>query len=399
MKTVVVGLSGGVDSSVSAYLLKEAGYNVIGLFMKNWHDDSVTISDECPWLDDSNDAMLVAEKLGIPFQTVDLSEQYKERIVDYMFREYEMGRTPNPDVLCNREIKFDVFMKIALDLGADYVATGHYCQRGETEIDGKPVYQLLAGADANKDQSYFLCQLSQEQLAKTLFPIGHLQKSEVRKIAKAQDLVTAEKKDSQGLCFIGKVRLPDFLQQKLKPKEGVIVEIPAERAQEKINDFQEANDSDVAVTDVAVLAKKPKYSIAEGKVVGKHQGAHYFTKGQRKGLAVGGTPEPLFVIDTDVEENVIYTGQGKNHPGLLRSALFVQEDEVHYIREDLKLQEGEVVETKARIRYRQPLEKAWLHKVEDGLFVSFENPQSAISEGQFVAWYDGDECLGSGVIS
>ena len=399
MKTVVVGLSGGVDSSVSAYLLKEAGYNVIGLFMKNWHDDSVTISDECPWLDDSNDAMLVAEKLGIPFQTVDLSEQYKERIVDYMFREYEMGRTPNPDVLCNREIKFDVFMKIALDLGADYVATGHYCQRGETEIDGKPIYQLLAGADANKDQSYFLCQLSQEQLAKTLFPIGHLQKSEVRKIAKAQDLVTAEKKDSQGLCFIGKVRLPDFLQQKLKPKEGVIVEIPAERAQEKINDFQEANDSDVAVTDVAVLAKKPKYSVADGKVVGKHQGAHYFTKGQRKGLAVGGTPEPLFVIDTDVEENVIYTGQGKNHPGLLRSALFVQEDEVHYIREDLKLQEGEVVETKARIRYRQPLEKAWLHKVEDGLFVSFENPQSAISEGQFVAWYDGDECLGSGVIS
>lgn len=399
MKTVVVGLSGGVDSSVSAYLLKEAGYNVIGLFMKNWHDDSVTISDECPWLDDSNDAMLVAEKLGIPFQTVDLSEQYKERIVDYMFWEYEMGRTPNPDVLCNREIKFDVFMKIALDLGADYVATGHYCQRGETEVNGKPVYQLLAGADANKDQSYFLCQLSQEQLAKTLFPIGHLQKSEVRKIAKAQDLVTAEKKDSQGLCFIGKVRLPDFLQQKLKPKEGVIVEIPAERAQEKINDFQEANDSDVAVTDVAVLAKKPKYSVADGKVVGKHQGAHYFTKGQRKGLAVGGTPEPLFVIDTDVEENVIYTGQGKNHPGLLRSALFVQEGEVHYIREDLKLQQGEVRETKARIRYRQPLEKAWLHKVEEGLFVSFENPQSAISEGQFVAWYDGDECLGSGVIS
>ena len=399
MKTVVVGLSGGVDSSVSAYLLKEAGYNVIGLFMKNWHDDSVTISDECPWLDDSNDAMLVAEKLGIPFQTVDLSEQYKERIVDYMFREYEMGRTPNPDVLCNREIKFDVFMKIALDLGTDYVATGHYCQRGETEIDGKPIYQLLAGADANKDQSYFLCQLSQEQLAKTLFPIGHLQKSEVRKIAKAQDLVTAEKKDSQGLCFIGKVRLPDFLQQKLKPKEGVIVEISAERAQEKINDFQEANDADVAVTDVAVLAKKPKYSVADGKVVGKHQGAHYFTKGQRKGLAVGGTPEPLFVIDTDVEENVIYTGQGKNHPGLLRSALFVQEGEVHYIREDLKLQQGEVRETKARIRYRQPLEKAWLHKVEDGLFVSFENPQSAISEGQFVAWYDGEECLGSGVIS
>ncbi|PHR90031.1 MAG: tRNA 2-thiouridine(34) synthase MnmA [Leeuwenhoekiella sp.] len=401
MKTVVVGLSGGVDSSVSAYLLKEAGYRVIGLFMKNWHDDSVTISDECPWLDDSNDAMLVAEKLGIPFQTVDLSEQYKERIVDYMFREYEKGRTPNPDVLCNREIKFDVFMKIALDLGADYVATGHYCQKGEVEVDGKPVYQLLAGADANKDQSYFLCQLSQEQLAKTLFPIGHLQKSEVRKIAKEQNLVTAEKKDSQGLCFIGKVRLPDFLQQKLKPKEGVIVEITAETAREKIEALHTESEAGaaVALSDVATLAQKPKYKLSDGKVVGKHQGAHYFTKGQRKGLAVGGTPEPLFVLDTDVEENVIYTGQGKEHPGLLRSALFIQEDEVHYIREDLALQAGEVREVEARIRYRQPLQKAMLHKVEEGMYVSFEEPQSAISEGQFVAWYDGAECLGSGVIS
>ena len=401
MKTVVVGLSGGVDSSVSAYLLKEAGYNVIGLFMKNWHDDSVTISDECPWLDDSNDAMLVAEKLGIPFQTVDLSEQYKERIVDYMFREYEKGRTPNPDVLCNREIKFDVFMKIALELGADYVATGHYCQKGETRVNGQSVYQLLAGADANKDQSYFLCQLSQEQLSKTLFPIGNLQKSEVRKIAKAQDLVTAEKKDSQGLCFIGKVRLPDFLQQKLKPKEGVIVEIAAEKAQEKIEALQTETDDSIAiaVSDVATLAKKPKYSVTDGKIVGKHQGAHYFTKGQRKGLAVGGTPEPLFVIDTDVEKNVIYTGQGKNHPGLLRNALFVQEDEVHYIREDLALENGEVRDVEARIRYRQPLQKALLQKTEEGLYVFFDEPQAAISEGQFVAWYDGAECLGSGVIS
>ncbi len=401
MKTVVVGLSGGVDSSVSAYLLKEAGYRVIGLFMKNWHDDSVTISDECPWLDDSNDAMLVAEKLGIPFQTVDLSEQYKERIVDYMFREYEKGRTPNPDVLCNREIKFDVFMKIALDLGADYVATGHYCQKGSIEVDSKPVYQLLAGADPNKDQSYFLCQLSQEQLSKTLFPIGHLQKSEVRKIAKEQDLVTAEKKDSQGLCFIGKVRLPDFLQQKLKPQEGVIVEIAAATAQAKIEALQQdaTADADIAVSDVGTLAQKPTYKITDGKIVGKHQGAHYFTKGQRKGLAVGGTPEPLFVLDTDVEENVIYTGQGKDHPGLLRSALFVQEDELHYIREDLSLQPGEEREVEARIRYRQTLQKAMLHKVEDGLYVSFEEPQSAISEGQFVAWYDGAECLGSGVIS
>ena len=401
MKTVVVGLSGGVDSSVSAYLLKEAGYNVIGLFMKNWHDDSVTISDDCPWLDDSNDAMLVAEKLGIPFQTVDLSVEYKDRIVDYMFREYEMGRTPNPDVLCNREIKFDVFMKIALELGADFVATGHYCQKGEVEVDGKPVFQLKAGADDNKDQSYFLCQLSQEQLAKTLFPIGSLQKSEVRKIAKEQNLVTADKKDSQGLCFIGKVRLPDFLQQQLKPKEGVIVEISAAKAQEKLDSIQEEQIDSVAISAaaVSVLAEKPKYAITDGKVVGKHQGAHYFTKGQRKGLAVGGTAEPLFVIDTDVEENIIYTGQGKDHPGLLRSALFVQESEIHYIREDLRIENGEIREVEARIRYRQPLQKAWLHKENCGLYVSFDEPQAAISEGQFVAWYDGAECLGSGVIS
>lgn len=400
MKTVVVGLSGGVDSSVSAYLLKEAGYNVIALFMKNWHDDSVTISDECPWLDDSNDAMLVAEKLGIPFQTIDLSVEYKERIVDYMFREYEMGRTPNPDVLCNREIKFDVFLKVALELGADYVATGHYCQKGEELVDGKSIYKLVAGADLNKDQSYFLCQLSQEQLSKTLFPIGHLQKSEVRKIAKEQDLITAEKKDSQGLCFIGKVRLPDFLQQQLKPKEGVIVEIPAERALEKITEFQEAEgNTETLIQDVTVLAKKPKYAVADGKIVGKHQGAHYFTKGQRKGLAVGGTVEPLFVIDTDVDANVIYTGQGKDHPGLYRKALFVREEEIHWIREDLKLLPGETKEVLARIRYRQPLQQAVLHKIDSGMYVSFDVPQAAITEGQFVAWYEASECLGSGVIS
>ncbi|MGB5942795.1 MAG: tRNA 2-thiouridine(34) synthase MnmA [Leeuwenhoekiella sp.] len=405
MKTVVVGLSGGVDSSVSAYLLKEAGYNVIGLFMKNWHDDSVTISDECPWLDDSNDAMLVAEKLGIPFQTVDLSEQYRERIVNYMFREYEMGRTPNPDVLCNREIKFDVFMKIALDLGADYVATGHYCQKGHIEVDGKPVYQLLAGADPNKDQSYFLCQLSQDQLAKTLFPIGHLQKPEVRKIAAEQELITAEKRDSQGLCFIGKVRLPDFLQQQLKPKQGDIIEIPSEVARQKKMELAFAeNDQDystdtVATENLSAQAKKITYSRNDGKVVGKHQGAHFFTKGQRKGLAVGGTPEPLFVIDTNVKENIIYTGQGKDHPGLYRSALSVSPEEIHWIREDLILQIGETKEVLARIRYRQPLELATLHQTEEGLYVTFIRPQSAISEGQFVAWYNGAECLGSGVIS
>ncbi|MDE0598793.1 MAG: tRNA-specific 2-thiouridylase [Dokdonia donghaensis] len=397
MKTVVVGLSGGVDSSVTAYLLKEQGYNVIGLFMKNWHDDSVTISDECPWLDDSNDAMLVAEKLGIPFQTVDLSEQYQERIVDYMFREYEMGRTPNPDVLCNREIKFDVFMKIALSLGADYVATGHYCQKSSIEVDGKTVYQLIAGADNNKDQSYFLCQLSQEQLAKTLFPIGHLQKPEVRDIALQQELVTAGKKDSQGLCFIGKVRLPDFLQQQLKPKEGVIVEVPETVIPEVAGGDKASNA--FAKAELENLVKKPSYTVAEGKVVGKHQGAHYFTIGQRKGLGVGGTVEPLFVIDTDVKDNVIYTGQGKNHRGLYRKGLFVKEEEIHWIREDLTLAVDETMQVEARIRYRQPLEKATLYRVDGGMYVIFDNPQTAIAEGQFVAWHHGEECLGSGVIS
>ena len=297
MQRVVVGLSGGVDSSVAAYLLKEQGYEVIGLFMKNWHDDTVTISNECPWLEDSNDALLVAEKLGIPFQTVDLSEQYKERIVDYMFNEYEKGRTPNPDVLCNREIKFDVFMKIALSLGADFVATGHYCRKNTIEVDGKPVHQLLAGKDNNKDQSYFLCQLSQEQLSKALFPIGELTKPEVRAIAAKAHLITAEKKDSQGLCFIGKVRLPDFLQQKLQPKEGVIIEIPADAAiyNQSIPRFENLE------SELAYEAQNKDYSNSVGIVKAKHQGAHYFTKGQRKGLDVGGTKEPLFVIETNVE--------------------------------------------------------------------------------------------------
>jgi len=395
MKRVVVGLSGGVDSSVTAYLLKEQGYEVIGLFMKNWHDDSVTISNECPWLDDSNDAMLVAEKLGIPFQTVDLSTQYKERIVDYMFNEYERGRTPNPDVLCNREIKFDVFMKIALDLGADYVATGHYCRKGSIEKEGETVYQLKAGVDGNKDQSYFLCQLSQEQLAKALFPIGELTKPEVRKIASEQDLVTADKKDSQGLCFIGKVRLPEFLQQQLAPKEGVIVEVAKDHVgyQMSTPTFDDKED------ELAYYSTKFEYSLTDGKEVGKHQGAHYFTKGQRKGLAVGGTPEPLFVIDTDVKQNVIYTGQGNDHPGLFRKALLVSNDEIHWVREDMQLSIGETMEVEARIRYRQPLQKATLYQTEKGMYVLFDEAQSAITEGQFVALYIEDELVGSGVIS
>lgn len=395
MSRVIVGLSGGVDSSVAAYLLKEQGYEVIGLFMKNWHDDSVTISNECPWLDDSNDAMLVADKLGIPFQTIDLSEQYKKRIVDYMFDEYQKGRTPNPDVLCNREIKFDVFLKIALSLGADYVATGHYCRRGILEKDGKTIYRLLSGVDANKDQSYFLCQLSQEQLSKSLFPIGELTKPEVRTIASNLGLITADKKDSQGLCFIGKVRLPEFLQQKLKPKEGLIVEIP----HEKEVFHQKYPKFDSEVEKLRYLSRKIEYHVTDGKVVGKHQGAHYFTKGQRKGLGVGGNAEPLFVIETDVDENVIYTGQGKNHPGLLKKALFVKESEVHWIREDLALKTEETLQVKARIRYRQALQDAMLYKAENGLYVEFLNPQSAITEGQFVAWYLEDELVGSGVIS
>jgi tRNA-specific 2-thiouridylase len=396
MKRVIVGLSGGVDSSVAAYLLKEQGYEVIGLFMKNWHDDSVTISNECPWLEDSNDAMLVAEKLGIPFQVVDLSEEYQDRIVDYMFHEYEKGRTPNPDVLCNREIKFDVFMKIALDLGADFVATGHYCRKGEFQNEGKTIYQLKSGVDTNKDQSYFLCQLSQEQLAKSLFPIGELTKPEVREIAKEQDLITAEKKDSQGLCFIGKVRLPDFLQQKLQPIEGQIIRVPEDSAiYKKVELPEEASTEDVLIQ----TSKKFQYSPELGAVVGQHQGAHYFTKGQRKGLAVGGTKEPLFVIETDVESNIIYTGEGKNHPGLYRNTLEVNESEIHWIREDLKLSLGESMQVMARIRYRQPLEPALVFRSEKGLYVSFESPQSAITEGQFVAWYLEDELVGSGVIS
>jgi tRNA-specific 2-thiouridylase len=363
--------------------------------MKNWHDDSVTISNECPWLEDSNDAMIVADKLNIPFQVVDLSEQYKERIVDYMFNEYELGRTPNPDVLCNREIKFDVFLKIALELGADYIATGHYCRKGEEDLKGKLMYKLLAGKDNNKDQSYFLCQLSQEQLSKALFPIGELTKPEVRKIAALQDLVTAEKKDSQGLCFIGKVRLPEFLQQKLKPKEGVIIQIPhdSEIYDREIPTFNSKE------SELAFFSKKFTYTINDGKVVGRHQGAHFFTKGQRKGLAVGGTQKPLFVIDTDVQDNVIYTGEGKNHRGLYRKVLFVTNEELHWLRTDLELKSGESMPVLARIRYRQALEKAILYKADNGMYVEFEHMQSAITEGQFVAWYVNDELLGSGVIA
>jgi tRNA-specific 2-thiouridylase len=391
-KKVFVGLSGGVDSSVAAYLLKEVGYEVVGLFMKNWHDESVTLSNECPWLEDSNDAMLVAEKLGIPFQTVDLSKEYKERIVDYMFDEYAKGRTPNPDVLCNREIKFDVFLKIALSLGADFVATGHYCQKSQfTDPHGKDIHQLIAGKDTNKDQSYFLCQLSQKQLSKVLFPIGHLQKTEVRKIAKTQNLITADKKDSQGLCFIGKVSLPDFLQQQLKPSRGEIIEISS--------DFETYNNLQKSSKTIQQQSNKQKYSREDGLLVGEHNGAHFFTVGQRKGLKVGGMVEPLFVIDTDVDTNTIYVGQGKQHPGLYREALKINKVDIHWIRNDLSISSGETLEVLARIRYRQPLQKARLYQTEKGMYLLFKLPQSSIASGQFVAWYKDNELLGSGVIS
>ena len=389
---VIIGLSGGVDSSVAAYLLKEQGYEVIGLFMKNWHDESVTLSNECPWLEDSNDAMLVAEKIGIPFQTVDLSREYKERIVDYMFDEYSKGRTPNPDVLCNREIKFDVFLKIAISLGAIYVATGHYCQKKSFKNQsGKEIFQLIAGKDNKKDQSYFLCQLSQKQLSNVLFPIGHLNKDQVRKIALKQNLVTAKKKDSQGLCFIGKVRLPDFLQQQLKPKMGKIIEIPT-----NFSNYSKLKNSD---NDILKRSTKLRYKPTDGIEVGKHNGAHFYTIGQRKGLGLGGNVEPLFIIDTDMDNNIIYVGQGKVHPGLYRSALRVSQRDIHWVRDDLSLNSGENLSVDARIRYRQVLQKATIFQTENTMYISFENPQFAITSGQFVAWYKEKELIGSGVIA
>jgi len=387
MKRVVVGLSGGVDSSVAAYLLKEQGYDVVGLFMKNWHDESVIIANECPWIEDSNDAMLVAQSLGIPFQVIDLSAQYKERIVDYMFAEYAAGRTPNPDVLCNREIKFDIFLKTALSLGADFVATGHYCRKAETTVNGKTVYRLLAGKDKNKDQSYFLCQVTQEQLSKALFPIGEMDTSEVRNIARSENLVTADKKDSQGLCFVGKISLPDFLQQKLEPKSGKIVEISPERI---------AHNPDL--TNAESLTLPHSFSAEEGEVIGEHRGAHYFTVGQRKGLKVGGKAKPLFVLGTDVDENIIYTGQGDDHPGLYRKGIRVPEKDIHWVRNDLTMNEGENRVYKVRIRYRQQLVGAELSLRNAQLYIIFDEPQRGVAPGQFVAWYTGDELIGSGVI-
>ena len=384
---IVVGLSGGVDSSVAAWLLQQAGHEVIGIFMRNWHDESVVIDNECPWIDDANDAMLVASHLGIPFQVLDLSAQYKERIVDYMFEEYAAGRTPNPDVLCNREVKFDLFLESALELGAEGVATGHYCRNETLEVDGQVTHRLLAGVDTNKDQSYFLCQLTQAQLEKAHFPIGELTKPEVRRLAEEIDLPTANKKDSQGLCFIGKVRLPDFLQQQLEPKTGDIIEIDAARAR-------------VAVAEKTDASVPLHWDPEDGFCVGQHSGAHFFTVGQRRGIQVGGKPEPLFVLEKDVERNLLFVGQGENHPGLLRHALRIHADEAHWIRPDRELAIGESTEAlQVRIRYRQSLQAATITRHEAHYEIAFAQPQSGVAAGQFAAWYDGDDCIVSGVIA
>lgn len=387
---VVIGLSGGVDSSVAAWLLKEQGYDVVGLFMRNWHDTVGTLEGDCPWYDDQVFAELVAKKLDIPFHFVDLSEQYRARVVDYMFDEYSRGRTPNPDVLCNREIKFDAFLEEALKLGADYVATGHYCRRRDDVVDGKVYHRLLAGTDPNKDQSYFLCQLSQEQMSMALFPIGDMLKPDVRRIAAEQKLATAKRKDSQGICFVGKVDLPVFLQQKLAPKQGNIVEILPDW-----HGYAEA----ASRTSIVDMARPYHYTPYDGKKVGVHNGAHYYTIGQRKGLGVSGRPEPLFIIATDTVTNTVYVGQGQEHPGLYRRALRILPEEVHWVSPDRRLAEGESRRFSMRIRYRQPLQAGVLHMCADGAYMVFDVPQRGITPGQFAAWYDGDELVGSGVIS
>ncbi len=396
MKRVVVGISGGVDSSVAAYLLKEQGYDVIGLFMINWHDTTGTLAGDCPWNDDLVFAELVARKLGIPMHTIDFSDEYRKRVVDYMFREYQQGRTPNPDVLCNREVKFDLFWKKAKELGADYIATGHYCRKETITKNGSKIHRLLAGLDAGKEQSYFLCQLNQEQLAPVLFPIGHLHKSEIRKIAKEQNLATADKKDSQGICFVGKVDLPEFLQQKLLPEEGDIIEIPKDSV---IHNNIPEPGKPYDYKELVAFSKAATFTPSNGIQVGKHRGAHFFTIGQRKGINVGGKTEPLFVLATDTKENILYVGQGHDHPGLNRFALFIPKNDIHWIREDLAMGYGEKRDLMVRIRYRQPLQEATLYFEKEGLFILFKEAQRGITPGQFAAWYNGDELLGSGVIA
>ena len=432
MARVVIGLSGGVDSSVAAYLLKQQGHDVVGLFMINLHDTKGTLEGDCPWLDDRVFAELVAKKLDIPLHVVDLSADYRTRVVDYMFSEYEKGRTPNPDVLCNREIKFDVFLREALRLGADFVATGHYCRKAEETLpDGRTIYKLLAGADPNKDQSYFLCQLSQEQLRYALFPVGDLLKPEVRRIAAEQGLATAKRKDSQGICFVGKVDLPAFLQQKLASKRGNVHEIlptwpkygpkaripagtpdagqaipaPASPAAERPEGDlhspggQHAADVPPTTEQLAALAAPWRYTVRDGKKIGEHSGAHFYTIGQRKGLGIGGRKESLFILATDTVQNVIYVGEGDSHPGLWRQALHIAPREIHWVNPARTMPAGQSARFSVRIRYRQPLQEATLFVRDQGAYILFDAPQRGITPGQFAAWYDGDELVGSGVIS
>lgn len=457
---VCIGLSGGVDSSVAALLLKQQGYDVFALFMQNWHDASTTLHGDCEWEEDRFVAEMVARKIGIPFYFVDLSKEYRQRVVDYMFDEYEKGRTPNPDVLCNREIKFDAFLQCAAKLGADYVATGHYCRK-ETFQDagGRTIHRILAGTDPNKDQSYFLCQLTQEQVSKAMFPIGDIIKPEVRRLAHEADLPSADKKDSQGICFVGKVDLPTFLQQKLKPCEGDVVEVfdayyaeneqyayvtetlasvlkDGESEVKLITDyisedkaapvssrgcpFDEEKISSLSDEQLLKLSQPVRYDIRfetetyrsgrkhikntrykdnpYGKIVGRHDGAQFYTIGQRKGLNIGGHKDSIFVIETDIPRNIIYVGEGHTHKGLSRSCLRIEPSEIHWIRPDLAMHTGEIRRYRVRIRYRQPLQDATVIMRSNGLYILFDSPQRGITPGQFAAWYDGDEMLGSGVI-
>ncbi|MFN3556796.1 MAG: tRNA 2-thiouridine(34) synthase MnmA [Bacteroidales bacterium] len=396
-KKVIIGLSGGVDSSVAAWLLKEQGYDVTALFMINWKDSSVTLSGDCSWEEDIILAQLVARKIGIPLEVVDSSEKYKASVVEYMFSEYEKGRTPNPDVLCNREIKFDVFHEAAKQFGADYIATGHYARTEKVLTEKGEFTRLLAGKDPNKDQSYFLCQLSQEQLSNVLFPIGDIEKPEVRRIAAHLGLASAEKKDSQGICFVGKVDLPTFLQQKLAPKTGNVIEIDTADTtlltQHKLFSVSIENDE-----HLEAVCSDFDFSSMHGMVAGQHRGAHYFTIGQRKGLNIGGKALPLFVLGTDVEKNIVYVGQGHDHPGLNRKGLFISPEEIHWIRPDLALTPGQEKRCLVRIRYRQELQSATLIMREKGLYILFDQLQRGIAAGQFAAWYYDDEVVGSGVI-
>tara|TARA_B100001250_G_scaffold373361_1_gene359442 strand:- start:1534 stop:2685 length:1152 start_codon:yes stop_codon:yes gene_type:complete len=378
-KRIVVALSGGVDSSVSALLLKKEGYDIIALFMRNWHDNSLTLKNECPWVEDSNYALEVCNQLQIPFQVIDLSKEYKERIVDYMIREYEKGNTPNPDILCNREIKFDVFLKYAMKLNADFIATGHYCRKKNSNN----LYSLHTGKDPLKDQSYFLCQITQSQLEKIIFPIGDLTKKQVREIAKKHHLITAQKKDSQGLCFVGKIKLPIFLENQIKNKKGYIIEI--------------SKDSDVYNRELS-LGEEYQYTPLMGEKIGQHNGAHCFTAGQRKGLDIGGKNEPLFVISTDIKKNIIYVGMGASHPGLFRMDLEIKTASINWLNDNQKIKINEERPYLVRIRHRQTFQKARLIMKKTQLYISFSQKQRGIAKGQFAAWYKEDQLIGSGEI-